>query len=483
MLLSPTSSIYSRDTYNSNHHYYPSSINTNHHHLARTNTSSTRRSLSTANLSTIPPRITPPYHYSNSSAGTIPSPWTDSPITPTYDPLYTQTPNQIDDDDDDDDKSKKKSDYTDTIDLLPIPSTTTVITHPSLESPTTTTTATTTTNTTRFSIASSFSLTHDKDALVTYRRMARKTKDAQVQMSYMLYLIQVAGLYQGDVRRRLLEEAGYWLRRLANKQRYPPALVLKGRWYIQQEDSSDMDNKNNAVSLDELNIMMMPSSDQKKQKWEKARQCFQSAAKAGNMDAHYQLAMLLCHHSPSSMSKVMASLHLAADHHHLLACHKLANIYLFGEYNHAQNIPQAITYLEKAAEITHAGAPISATCCYMLSCLYAGDAQALGLYWQSDDIQPEKAEQYLEKAVAMGNAEAMMRRGQLYEKGKGYPQDPWQAFQWYLQAAEIHHPPAMVAIAQCYAKGIPHHLAPNPTLAFKWCQRASGLDQADFLLG
>ncbi|CAO3587099.1 unnamed protein product [Absidia cylindrospora] len=537
MLLSPTSSIHSRD-YLQPASFTASSSSPQPQALQEkkwTYTNSTRRSVSTVDLFSSASRgsIHGPPPQSASSTTTIPSPWLDPQTNLSSGTVYTQTPNQIENDDysvDNEDVPTQSA-----TEWKPTPSSTSLHLHtmspppPSSSHPSPTTT--------RFTIAS-FSLTHDKDALATYRRMATKTKDQQVQMSYMMYLIQVADLYRhqkrGDLRLRLLHEAGYWLRRLA-KAKYPPALVIKGRWYIQQHSnySASSSATCSLVSLDDLNLMMLASTSSststansssatdlvtssstspafldrhQKQQWDKAKQCFQQAAKSGSMDAHYELALLLykkmtpSKSSSNGVSKIMTSLRLAADQNHLLACYKMAKVLLFGQLDQAQHFRHGLLYLEKAAEITRGedAHPINAKASFMLSCIYAGDHSCVGVKQLKGKNEAAElvalknltqARHYLDKAVALRNPEALLRLGQLYESGHaelGYAVDPWQAFQWYLEAAsEAHQPQAMLSVAQWYAQGIPGHLATNPTLAFKWCQRASEqcLDQADYLLG
>jgi tetratricopeptide (TPR) repeat protein len=140
--------------------------------------------------------------------------------------------------------------------------------------------------------------------------MATKTRDTPTQLSYMLYLIQVAGLYRhrGELRARLLQEAGYWLRRLA-RARAPLALLIKGHWYLQQQPAD--------VTLEDLNLMMSPALPT--HSWRKAKQCFQKAiAASGSMEAHYALAMVLAERKPTK--SMMASFRMAADQYHPMAC-------------------------------------------------------------------------------------------------------------------------------------------------------------------
>lgn len=91
----------------------------------------------------------------------------------------------------------------------------------------------------RFTCIASYSLTHNKDALRTYRRMATKTRSPQVQMAYAKYLLDVARLYVDGgttttpLRQRMLDEARYWISKLA-KRLVPEALYIKGQWHFER---------------------------------------------------------------------------------------------------------------------------------------------------------------------------------------------------------------------------------------------------------
>lgn len=91
----------------------------------------------------------------------------------------------------------------------------------------------------RFTCIASYSLTHNKDALRTYRRMATKTRSPQVQMAYAKYLLDVARLYVDGgttatpLRQRMLDEARYWVSKLA-KRLVPEALYIKGQWHLER---------------------------------------------------------------------------------------------------------------------------------------------------------------------------------------------------------------------------------------------------------
>ncbi|CAO3636813.1 unnamed protein product [Cunninghamella blakesleeana] len=207
------------------------------------------------------------------------------------------------------------------------------------------------------------------------------------------------------------------------------------------------------------------------------------------LDAYYFMGILLWK-KYSDPTKALPYFRHAAEHNHILACYKLAIMLLY-EKSHT-DIKQGITFLQKAADmysleqdtIPHP----SAKPCYLLSYIYSSEESVIGLKRNTDwdniiSIDQKLSKYYLEKAVQLGNVDAMVHMGKIYEK-EGHV---WEAFQWYLHAIELNqHAFAMLYISKCYERGISGHLDINPLLAFKWCQKAceqGNLDQADYLLG
>jgi TPR repeat protein len=86
-------------------------------------------------------------------------------------------------------------------------------------------------------------------------------------------------------------------------------------------------------------------------------------------------------------------------------------------------------------------------------------------------------------AAKKGNAEAQYRLGEMYDLGKGVPQDYAQAVQWYRRAAEQGHAPAQFALAEMYKNG--DGVAKDIKEALRWYRRAAdgGSAGAQLLLG
>jgi hypothetical protein len=134
-----------------------------------------------------------------------------------------------------------------------------------------------------FSITSS-GITHDKEAIKTFRRMATKTNDRHIQFNYAKHLIKLVSMYTSNgvldaealaTRTRLQEEAEYWIEKLA-KSSYGPALYIKGQWHRQCGNKNFKD--------------IFVGAQFKKVDHDKAFKCFQQAAKYSCVEAYYELA-------------------------------------------------------------------------------------------------------------------------------------------------------------------------------------------------
>jgi hypothetical protein len=161
-----------------------------------------------------------------------------------------------------------------------------------------------------FSMAS-FSLTHDKDSIKTYRRMATKTRDRNIQFTYTKYLMQLVSSYTAmskmdnetkEMRNRLQEEAEYWIDKLA-KSNFAGALYIKGLWHRH--------------CCDRKAAGLFVGSQYKKVNHAKAFKCFQQAAKYGSTEAHYELAEYWM--VRKEYKKSMASYRYAASKNHILS--------------------------------------------------------------------------------------------------------------------------------------------------------------------
>lgn len=115
------------------------------------------------------------------------------------------------------------------------------------------------------------------------------------------------------------------------------------------------------------------------------------------------------------------------------------------------------------------------------------DSKPIELLIESDeDTNDSLALKYLRKSACYNYVDAIYFMGQAFEKGfLGQPMDPWQAYQYYMKAAEMDHPEAMVDLSRTYFQGIPGRLAIQHDFAFKWCKRSAdlGFDKAEYVLG
>ncbi|KAI9274673.1 hypothetical protein BDA99DRAFT_498207 [Phascolomyces articulosus] len=298
------------------------------------------------------------------------------------------------------------------------------------------------TSTPRFTcIVASYSLTHQKDAIKTYRRMAIKTKNKQVQLAYAKYLLDVARLYEenASTRQRLLKEGKYWISRLAKKNIWE-AVFLHGQHYLEARQPS------------------------------KATRCFEKAAQHGYSDAYFALAEQA--EEQKDWTKALACYRSAADGHPA-ANYKMAMVLLRQNMN-------PIQVLEKAAKGVKTIE--SGKAALVLSNIYSHILKTRE-HVEKDEA---KAFRYLKQAFQFDITEAVYRMGEVYTYGLlGQSKDAWQGYQCFMKSAEEGYDVAMLELAKVYAKGIQGYLSSQPDVAFRWCQRAAerGLKEAEFTLG
>ncbi|KAG1233629.1 hypothetical protein G6F35_001283 [Rhizopus arrhizus] len=329
----------------------------------------------------------------------------------------------------------------------------------------------------------SFSLTHDKAAIKTFRRMATKIHDAETQFTYAKYLLQLVSFYthnnqtdneaisaaSAETRDRLQEEAEYWIEKLA-KSNHPEALYIKGHWH--------RFGKRDAIG-----------SHYKKVNHVKAFKCFQQAAKLGCIEAHYELAEYYV--SQKEYKKAISSYQLAASKKHTLALYKMANILLRGLLCQERDVHQGLAFLKEAADGNQGQE--SARSAYDLACIYASDLESIDLErntilssLMSEQHQLPLAISYFKKADELGMATATFRLGKIYEQGQlGIKKDAAQAFKYYTRAAEMKCHEAMLELSRLYKDGIPGYLNAHPMMAYKWCLYATenGNEIAEYTLG
>ncbi|RCH98192.1 hypothetical protein CU097_012308 [Rhizopus azygosporus] len=329
----------------------------------------------------------------------------------------------------------------------------------------------------------SFSLTHDKASIKTFRRMANKTHDPQTQFTYAKYLIQLVLFYSNnnqtnneaissvssETRERLQEEAEYWIERLA-KSNHPEALYIKGHWHRFGQQYH------------------LIGSQYKRVNHSKAFKCFQQSAKLGCTEAHYELAEYYV--SQKEYRKAITSYKYAASKNHTLALYKLANILLRGLLSQETDVHQGLAFLKQAAD---AGSNQDcARPAYDLACIYANDLESIDLEknsilssWITEQYYP-LAIQYFKKADELGMAAAAFRLGKIYEHGQlGQVKSDEEAFKYYTRAAEKKSHEAMLELSRLYKDGIPGYLSPHALMAYKWCLYATenGNEVAEYTLG
>ncbi|CAG8562060.1 4619_t:CDS:2 [Racocetra fulgida] len=118
-------------------------------------------------------------------------------------------------------------------------------------------------------------------------------------------------------------------------------------------------------------------------------------------------------------------------------------------------------YLETA----NSDPPIAASLCQLGICFQIG----IGV-----EVDPSRAVKYYERAVHIGNPDAMFNLAYCLRRGIGTPVDCQHAYNLYLRLAELGDPQGMKFAGNCYSAGI--GTPKNDAEAFKWFHRSSECD-------
>lgn len=185
------------------------------------------------------------------------------------------------------------------------------------------------------------------------------------------------------------------------------------------------------------------------------------AARSGHSGATYQLALCKAASDPALARRLLDR---AADQNHAGAQERMGRACIEGE---KKDSVCAVQWLERAAS---QGRPSAMS---LLGWLYVNDPERVDL---------AKSAHYYRAAAEAGDLAAQNNLGELYESGKGMPQDHVEAFSWYARAAEAGFPPAQLNLARLYAAG--SGVAQNTVAAREWAERAQrqGQDRARELL-
>ena len=85
--------------------------------------------------------------------------------------------------------------------------------------------------------------------------------------------------------------------------------------------------------------------------------------------------------------------------------------------------------------------------------------------------EPEKALEWYEKSVELGNPSSMCNLGYMYENGKGVEKDLSRAFDLYKKSAELGDCVGASNLGNCYKNGYGTEV--DLTLAFQWLEKAA----------
>ncbi|KAF9086971.1 hypothetical protein BGX23_008431 [Mortierella sp. AD031] len=354
------------------------------------------------------------------------------------------------------------------------------------------------------SVATSVSLLSDQAIVAKYRDAANKTNDANLQLSYAKYLLEIgepsSGPPSAEVpsstgsasvggapppssggtpqlssptpsqqpqqqqddpesmgKKKLTEEAIYWIDRLA-KEGQPEAQFIRGVWY---EDGL-YGTKKNA---------------------DKALRLFQSASKGDFSAAHYKVGCYCERRKDNNKAVVLYK--KAATQNDVPSNHRLAMVYLYGELGQSRNMKTGLQYLKRAATFATESAPMAP---YVLAQILAREYKQLSI---PDDIAfPDDGEalEWFKKAADLGYGPANFKLGTCYEYGTlGCSIDPFLSIHHYEHAVQAGDATgeAEMALSGWYLSGAENCFEADDALAFQYAAKAAEkqLPKAQYAMG
>jgi TPR repeat protein len=190
----------------------------------------------------------------------------------------------------------------------------------------------------------------------------------------------------------------------------------------------------------------------------KAAAFYAEAAKQGNPDAMYRLALLYRDGTGVNQDSAAAVdlLYRAGRQGHAAAQMDLGFAYLLGNGVPRDDVT-AFRWLQLAAQ---GGAP--------------GARAALGAMYQTGrgvTRNESEASAWFQKAAAQGQMVGMFELGQSLRLGRGIGRDEQEAVQWYQKSANAGYIPAQAELGYCYQVGV--GVAQNYRLAAQWLTQAA----------
>ncbi|KAG0179897.1 hypothetical protein DFQ29_001513 [Apophysomyces sp. BC1021] len=285
-----------------------------------------------------------------------------------------------------------------------------------------------------------------------YRENVRKTKSAEIQCDFALFLVQAAKQLPCSDH---LVESEKLLKQNAVRGHVPSQYYLANMY---------------AAGL------LHP----KPPNFEKAFPLFLQAAKHHHPDAAYRTAK--CYEdglgTRRDKSKAVQFYRKAATLNHPGAMYRLGLAELHGDLGVSRNLRNGHKWLKRSAE---AATPQYPHALHELAVLHERGADSIILRDHEYAVTL-----YTEAAAEMAYAPSAFRLGELYEFGRlGRPIDPAKSIQFYMIAADQDHPEACFALTAWYLVGIPNLLEQSDEQAYIWALHAAeqGLAKAEYAVG
>ena len=199
---------------------------------------------------------------------------------------------------------------------------------------------------------------------------------------------------------------------------------------------------------------------------EKAMEYYQMAAERGDAKSMYNIALTYLDGQgvEKDTGRMIEYFEKSGDHGFAEAWTILGNIFQYGqEVEH--DIGRAAEYYRKAAELDDSSA------CYTLAVMYFG----------GEGVEQDygRAAEYYQKAADLGMVQALSDLGMMYSIGTGMEKDDERALDYFTQAAELGEPTAMFRLGEALRLG--QGLEKDEERATEWYRKAmeAGYDPDD----
>lgn len=270
-----------------------------------------------------------------------------------------------------------------------------------------------------------------------------------------------------------VEKALFWLKKVANLSNSNAMYDIGIIYFYERGVNIDYKeglkwlkkaaNLNNNVALNYIGMLYLKGSVVEKN-YNEAIYFFEKAKKLGNKDALNNIGYMY-QYGYGVEKDIQKAVDYYKEANISTSLSNIAYIYLNAEIDIEPNYKKALEWFKKAADLGNANAMLK-----------IGEIYQAGYYNRIKteyEIQQDEIEslRWFKKAADLGNADAMWHIGHKYSVGSGVKENELEAWNWYRKAADLGNGKAMSSIALYYQYGV-EPVKQDYREALKWYKKA-----------